>query len=78
MSEYLPLYLRYVSSLVAAYCINHTLSPPQQLPLVNVAVQQLRPRGGVRNRVLTASVLAEGNVGRGAGGVWLTEHQDPI
>ncbi len=41
----------YVSSLVAAYCINHTLSPPQQLPLVNVAVQQLRFRGGVRNRV---------------------------
>lgn len=41
----------YVSSLVAAYCINHALSPPQQLPLVNVALQQLRTRGGVRNRV---------------------------
>ena len=53
----------WVSSLVAADCINLTLLPPQQLPLVNVAVQQLRMSGGVQYPHLTACVLAEGDVG---------------
>ena len=57
----------YVSALVAASRITHTLSAPRQLPLVSVALQQLRAKGRSAQSRLTAVVLAEGDTGGGGG-----------
>ncbi|KAK2892014.1 hypothetical protein Q8A73_017679 [Channa argus] len=45
------LLLRLHPDVVNLTSLTASLSPPQQLPLVNVALQQLRTKGGVRNHV---------------------------
>lgn len=75
MSGYLPIYL----CMFSGCCLLHHSHP---LTTATAASCQRRSaaaedKGRSAKPRLTASILAEGNAGRGVG-VWLTEHQDPI